>query len=375
VGIALLTAAACGGGAEQQKPTLRALPPANPKAVQKYLQATELMASEREEDGVRAAALLREALTIDELLWEAHYNLGVLHRRRGELRKAVRQLQAAHDTQPGAGEPILALAEVYDKLGDPDRAAELLEQYLKLYPDAHATRAAFISVLRRMGKYDTALLQAREVLVRDAKQTGALLEVGRIYRERGELDAAELVFNRALTLGPKEPAPHNELGLTALARGDTQLAFQHFERALEVDRTFAPGRLNRASVLLRAGDYDGAAAEYRRVLSENETHADARVGLAIALRGLGKHAEAKLEYERVLARAPNHAAALFDLGVLSADFLDQRSQARQYFERFLDVGAEGDARAAAERYLRDLPEEAEAAPPPPAKDTPAGKSR
>jgi tetratricopeptide (TPR) repeat protein len=346
-------ACACGGGSE--KPAVRALPPADPRAVQKYLQASALMTGGVTRDERRAQALLHEALAIDGLLWEARYNLGVLHRRRGELRKALTELQAAHELQPAAGGPLLALAEVHHALGELDAATRFLRDHVATHAGALESRVALTALLRQQRRYDAALEQARAVLVRDPRSLGALLEVGRIYRERDELEVAELVFDRALRLYERDPRPHNELGLTALARGDTQLAFQHFERAQKADQAFAPARLNRAAVLLRAGDYEAAVGDYEQVLAQHEDHADARVGLGVALRGQGKHAQAARQYEKVLARSPNHPAALFDLAVLRADFMDDAPRARELFQRFLGQTGEGPARAVAERYLEQLP--------------------
>jgi tetratricopeptide (TPR) repeat protein len=368
---ALVLACGCGGATQSVQPKVLALPPADPIAAHKYLEACALLVANKHADDERAAALLNEALAIDSYLWEAHYNLGVIHRRRGELRKAQAELEAAHKGQPGAGAPLLALAETEEALGQPQQASDLLTEYLKLHEDALDVRVSLTALLREQGQYEAALEQARAVLVRDPKSSGALLEVGRIYRARGELDVAELVFGRALHLDEKSPRPHNELGLTALARGDTQLAFERFEEALKADKGFAPARLNRAAVLLRAGDYKAAEAEYRRVLAEEPSHEDARVGLAIALRGQSKHAEAASEYETVLSQSPNNAAALFDLAILRAEFLDRRADARELFERFLAVAGEGDARNTAERYLREMPESAAAKP----ADKPAGASQ
>jgi tetratricopeptide (TPR) repeat protein len=359
----LLLSAACGGSSVSVQPTVRALPPADPRAASKYLEACALLAANKPAEDQRAAALLREALQIDSYLWEAHYNLGVIYLRRGELRKAESELEAAHKAQPAAGEPLLALAEAKEALGEREHASDLLAEYLKQHEDAPDVRVALTAILREQGQYEAALEQARAALVRDPKSSGALLEVGRVYRARGELDVADLVFGRALHLDEKSPRPHNELGLTALARGDTQLAFEHFEAALKADKGFAPARLNRASVLLRAGDYKAAEVEYRQVLAEEPGHDDARVGLAIALRGEGKNGEAATEYERVLDQSPNHAAALFDLAVLRAEFLQRRADSRELFERFLAVAGEGPARSAAERYLKEIPEEPSAAPP------------
>jgi tetratricopeptide (TPR) repeat protein len=349
----LLALTACGGSSAPPPQTARALPPANPVAAQKFLAASELMSGKKRDD-VRAEALLKEALAIDGYLWEAHYNLGVLYRRRGELRKALEQLKAAHETQPAAREPLLALAETHHALGQPAAAAELLEPYLRAEASDPASRVAVTALLREQGKHDQALEQARGALIGDATNAAALLEVGRIYRAQGELDVSELVFRRALTLDEKSPRPHNELGLTALARGDTQLAFDHFETALRADPAFAPARLNRASVLLGAGDYAGAAAEYAQVLKQDPGHDGAQVGHAIALRAQGKHAEAAAEYQRVLARSPNQPEALYDLGVLQSDFLDQPKQAVDSFERYLAVAGDGPAREEAERYVERL---------------------
>ncbi|MBZ0116958.1 MAG: tetratricopeptide repeat protein, partial [Sandaracinaceae bacterium] len=82
---------------------------------------------------------------------------------------------------------------------------------------------------------------------------------------------------------------------------------------------------------------------------------DARVALGVALRGQGNHREARREYERVLEQNPNHPAALFNLGVLLAEFLEQRPQARELFERFLRVAPSGTHQQAAQRYLQEIP--------------------
>jgi tetratricopeptide (TPR) repeat protein len=347
-----LIASACGGAPE--KPALRTLPPADPRAVQKYLQASALMTDGKTRDEQRAQALLHEALAIDGMLWEARYNLGVLHRRRGELSKALTELQAAHEVQPAAGAPLLALAEVHYAMGALDDATGFLRDYVTAHADALESRVALTALLREQGHHEAALEQARGVLVRDPRSIGALLEVGRIYRERGEHDVAELVFDRALRLDDDDPRPHNELGLTALARGDTQLAFQHFEHARAADQAFAPARLNRAAVLLRAGDYAAAADEYEKVLEQQPGDDDARVGLAVALRGQSKHAQAAQQYERVLAQSPHHGAALFDLALLRAEFMNDPPRARALFERFVAVAPDGPARKAAQRYLEQL---------------------
>jgi tetratricopeptide (TPR) repeat protein len=348
----LLLLAACGGAATQLPP-VSAARPADPRAARIYLEGVEAMGKPDGEP--RAIAAFEQALAIDPKLWEAQYNLGVLHRRRGELRKALPHLQAAHELESSAGEPLIALAEAQHALGDKDEAAELLQQYVRAYPDANDVRIALVSVLRERGAYDEALERAREALVREPANVPALLEVGRIYKAKGDLDVAELVFQKVLALDAKHAAAHNDLGLLALTRGDTQRAFDEFDRAVASDPGFSAARMNRASVLLRSGDYASARDEYRKVLEVDGELVDARVGLGICLRGLGQHADAEKEYERALSDSPNHPAALFDLALLRADHLDQHAAARELFQRFLEVAAKDEPqRPMAERYVSEL---------------------
>jgi tetratricopeptide (TPR) repeat protein len=302
---------ACSGAAVVRKP-VEAAKVADPRAARLYLDAVELMAAAGAENQARAIAGFEAALRADPGLWEAHYNLGVLLRRRGELRPALPHLQRAHELQPAAGEPLIALAEAQYALGQREDAADLLSEYIHDHPEANQVRVALTAVLRERGAYDAALASARQVLVRDPAHVPALLEIGRVYKVKGAFDVAEVVFQKALTLDSHSAPAHNDLGLLALARGDTQRAFDEFEKATSSDARFVPARLNRASVLLRAGDYAAAKREYVQVLEVAADSVDAHVALGVCLRGLNKPAEAELEYQKALAAAPNHAAALFN---------------------------------------------------------------
>lgn len=360
--VSALCVVGCGGAAEVTVQS-REVPPADPKAAKKYLEGARLLARAGQNRDRRAMELFREAVAIDPFLWEAHYNWGVVLRRRGELREAAAHFKSAHDIQPAAHEPTLALAEAQYALGEGEQASDLLEAYLAAHPDSPGVRVGLTAMLRERGMYDDALKQAREALVRNAQDTQALAEVGRIYRAQGELDVAELVLKKALDLDADSAALQNDLGLVALARGDTQLAFSYFAKASELDAAFTPSRMNRASVLLNAGDYAAAATEYQSVLAGHPDDADAHVGLGVALRGQGEPRKAKKEYELALLLVPNHAAANFNLAVLLAEFLEQRAEARPLFARFLELSVDNDPhRELAERYLREIPEPAASTP-------------
>jgi len=351
----------CGGSSSDVETTPTELPPADPAAVRAFRAGNRLMSRGGNRADLRALRRFQEAVEIDPYLWEAYYNMGVLHRRRGEMREAITALNEARRIQPGAREPLLALAEVQYALGERDEAISLLDVFVDVDPDAVEVRVAYATMLRERGRYDDALEQAREALIRDSSNVKALIEIGRVYRANEQYDVADLVFRKALDLteeddGAGRGAIHNDLGLVSLARGDTQAAFLQFEQAVQLDTQNKGAHMNQGSVLLLAGDWMGATTHFEAVLSIDDDDLDARVALGICQRGQGNHRQARRAYERVLDDAPNHPAALFNLAVLKAEFLNQRPQSRELFERFLRVApSDVPQREMAERYLQEIP--------------------
>ncbi len=352
----ILALAGCGGAATET--TVTTTPTASaaidPEAVREFQAGVREMEHTSRAADRRAREHFEAALAVDAGLWEAHYQLGVLDRRAGDLQAAATQFDTAHTTAPDAEEVLVALAEVRHALGDAGAAADLLRAYVAAHPDEIPARVSLATILRERQDYDGALEQAREVLIRQPASARALAEVGRVYRAREQYDVAELVIRKALDLGDTAEL-RNDLGLVQLGRGDTQAAFEEFDRAIALDASYAPAHLNQGSVLLHAGDYAGAAAHYQAVLDADPDNLDARVALGIALRGQGHNEEARRAYQAVLDAQPTHAAALYDMGVLLAEFLDDRPHARELFQRYLEVAPSGaPQRQTAQNYVQDI---------------------
>lgn len=375
----LVVIAALLGGCSHSTETRTATPErqsAAPDAVHELVAGARLLGQRRQAARREAAAHFRRALEIDPTLWEAHYDLGVVARRDGDLPTAIREFEEARRRAPESETVALALAESLQAAGRSDDGRSVLEDCVRRHPDSITARSALATLHRETGHYSEALDVAREALVRDPTDVRGLVEVGRIYRAREQYDVADLVLRKALALVPAGEARGkatvwNEIGLLELARGDTQAAFTAFGEANAADPPFQPARRNQGAVLLRAGDFAGATEQYEALVRIDGDDLDAHVGLAIALRGQGQHARAKQELERVLEADPENLAAIFDLGILEADFLSQREAARDQFRRFLDLApGRHPARATAERYVADITAELNAPPPAPAEEIP-----
>lgn len=369
--------AACGSHAA--RPTVQALPPANPIAVTKLAQGVE--ASKDKSGQKRAIELLEEAVKADPNLWEGRYNLGVLLAESGDVVAAEKQLSAAHKLAPNAEDVVVALGEVRGRLGDHSGAIDVLEEFVRQNPDAGLARTALVSALREGGKVEEAIQQAQAALVRRANDPYALSEFALAELSRGQIDAAELLNKEALKASPTSAVAERTAGLISLERGDDAVAFRHFQRASELDPKDTTARINIGTVLLRAGVYDRAANELKAVLQIEPENNAAALTLAAALRGRAKRDDmsAYAESERlllgVLEREPKNLDATFNLAVLYADYMKRPADAEKLFRKFVASAPERHpARAEAERWLSAAASPAASAPAAPA-TPPAAKKK
>jgi Flp pilus assembly protein TadD len=354
-GALLLTA--CGGGSHSVAAHAKAvvLPPANPMAVGKMVQGVQA-AKDGQRD--RAASLLREAIQIDPNLWEARYDLGIVLANAGDLAGAEEALGAAAKLSPDLQELAVALAEVRRRRDEHKLAAEGLADFVHNHPNAVDARTLYVAALRESGQIDKAIAEAREVLVRKPADSSALAELALSHLAKGEKEAAALLAKQALDASPNSAVAHRATGLLDLANGDDAEAFAEFRKAAQADPRDTTSRLNMGVVLLNAGAYAKAEEQYREILRVSPDDTEAEVGYAAALRGQADAShprnleEARTVLEKVLSADPHSVSALFNLGVLYADFLKKPGEAAPFFKRFLaDAPGDHPLRAEAEKYL------------------------
>ncbi|HEY8086906.1 MAG TPA: tetratricopeptide repeat protein [Polyangiaceae bacterium] len=371
----LLTLVACGGHAAARRsgPATVALPPANPLAVSRMVQGVQAA-----KDGQRehAAALLREAIGIDGNLWEARYDLGVVLAGTGDLAGSEEQLATAARLAPDSQDVASALAEVRRRRGEHKLAAEGLADFVHDHPNAVEARTLYAAALRESGQIDKAIGEAKEVLVRKPADASALAELALSHLAKGEKEAAALLAKQALDANPSSAVAHRATGLLDLANGDDAEAFAEFRKASQADPHDTTSRLNMGVVLLKAGAYAKAEEQYREIMKVSPDDVEAQVGLAAAVRGQAdaqhpqRLEEARSLLEKVLATSPHDTSALFNLGVLYADFLKRPGDAAPLFKRFLsDASGDNPLRAEAEKYISAA---AAVTPPPAAPPPPPG---
>jgi len=136
-------------------------------------------------------------------------------------------------------------------------------------------------------------------------------------------------------------------------RGDSQLAEHLFRQALELEPNMAAALTNLGNLVYRGGELEQARKLYERALEADPTQPEARYNLANLLEDLGEMELAVAELRRVCAQAPEFADAHYNLGIMLAQ-IGGTAQAKQHFERYLELDAASDWAAHARAFLDQL---------------------
>ncbi len=292
------------------------------------------IASERLKNDDRAVSVYRELLVRTPGSLPALKALAEIHRRRGDLESLAAVMIAEAGVSPDPGERVKALYAVADmhehRLGDPQRAAELHREVLRIghHPGSvealvriHSTQKAWpalVDVLELALERAPDAVAKATILVRLAEVTGDRL--GRPQEAAERLEAA-------LALAPEDVGVLRQLERVYLARRDWERALAVGEKlaGFENDPRLYAAREVRLGAL-RESDLDppqSGAAHYLKALERVPGHPVAMRALEIAYRraqawdGLA----ALYQREAMLSRDPARRASLY---FRSGDALEQR---------------------------------------------------
>ncbi len=230
-------------------------------------------------------------------------------------------LAAPSSAQPA--DKLLTEAQQLLAAGNPKQAFVLLAPAQTRYTDNQEFDYLLGLSALDSGKIDDAIIALERVLARDAKNAGALMELGRAYFASGSLDLAEATFNQLRLNNPPAPAAQAiERYLQAISQrraagkrsvhawGEASLGYDSNITGVPSDFTAAvvsafniPGVDPTGNSIKRKAAYIGGAAgvdlvvpinaawsafaggelrtrAYRRQADFNSTYGEARTGLA-----------------------------------------------------------------------------------------------
>ncbi len=137
----------------------------------------------------------------------------------------------------------------------------------------------------------------------------------------------------------------NLTGLLLLRDKRLVEAMHRFEAALKCDANNIEAHMNRAAIALGFRGYKIAHISFTRVLKQQPKRVDAIVGLGVALRGLastvapmrrdGFYKKAAAQYKKALSINPNYGNAIYNLGHLYMDYVNDKDKAERWYKQYL----------------------------------------
>jgi tetratricopeptide (TPR) repeat protein len=321
----------------------------------------------QDKDAVQALRRTVELLPQDA---EAHGNLAVALRDRGQWAAALASWHRALAIQPNDVETLVDAADAARALGmvrdavplyqralqiDPKRiearnnlgnaflelaqyadAAGCYRTALQIKPDDAQILCNLGNAQRLLGLLDEAMASSRRAAALDPGLSVAHNNVGLIFAARRQREEAVASYRQALRLNPRYVDALNNLGNVLRELGARREALPLYAQAAELDPRRAESHCNLGNILVELGRIEEAMECFRRALDLRPDWPLAHLSLATALRLQRRPADAEYSCRAALAIDPNYVDAVSLLGELHTD-LGQFSEAQELFQRAVAI--------------------------------------
>ena len=286
-------------------------------------------------DGKDAEAIpeYRKVLELLPDLYEAHINLGQVLLRSQDAAGALPHLRRAHEQKPAEFRPAYYLAEA---LFDLIQFADAIEAYTTaagIDPKSATAELGWGRSLARLEKRSEATPHYRKATALDPGLRSFLLELAQAHEDKGEIETAVALYREF----PENPGATERVGLLALRAGQDKDAITALESVVKSSPTQA-NRLALAQAYIRTKNLPAAETLLGKLAPETGTF-EVKMIYARVLRDQRKIKEAAQQFYEATKLRPTAADAWSEFsGMLILD--EQYPQALLALDKVRELGAE-----------------------------------
>ena len=199
----------------------------------------------------------RQALSLDQNLYQAHINLGQMAVSRGEWALAEKHQRAYLSSQPNNVKAYLDLGLTLERQGKLEESEQLYRQALSLDNTSAELHTVLSRVLRDQGRLDEASNSLECALRSQPDFAQIYCEMGCLFRARKQYDVALKSFHRFAQLAPQKQKSFLFHATEVLIDQERyEDALNYYDKALSVMPQEADIRYGRAQLLLSMGRLD-----------------------------------------------------------------------------------------------------------------------
>lgn len=204
----------------------------------------------------------------------------------------------------------LRLAQVYDKAGMLDKAAEVLKRALLSHPASLPLSNALTTILVKETLYQDAIRLAAKTARLHPGNLDAQRQYFRLMVVNDDYTMAQPLGRKLLISAPHDFDVLYLNGIMERAGGQFPAARKHLEEAVSLDPNYYNARYNLGVVLAELKDFPGAKEQLEKAIALGATEPEVRFKLASVLRTLGETEAAQEElkiYQQGLQARESHA--------------------------------------------------------------------
>ncbi|HYV49531.1 MAG TPA: tetratricopeptide repeat protein [Myxococcaceae bacterium] len=260
------------------------------------------------------------AIAADPSHARAHNNLGVALDSQGNHKKAADEFRKALKSDPAFAEATFNLGLALFNLGDNRGATKAFEKALELKPRASAPYTQLGNLYLQAGKRDKAVeafKKAIELSQDDGrgKSADAYKGLALAYLGQNKANGAVDVLKSAVKALPDDPGAHASLAAALWANGDLDGAVGEYERRAELDPT-PEARLELARAYAKKRVAEKAEPAFQQLLKDDPQNRAAWTGLADLYLSMGDYPKAESLLKEAQKSTPGDSAVLARLGIL-----------------------------------------------------------
>ncbi|MCC6209113.1 MAG: sulfotransferase [Gammaproteobacteria bacterium] len=228
----------------------------------------------QQNDLVNARALYAEVIADNPRDGKAHFMLGVIHARQGDLASAEYHLRLTVELEPGLAPAWLNLGQVYELLRRYAEAESCLLKALELQADLLDARESLGRIHFATGRIADAIERFREVVDKAPSRIPALSGLITSLHLTGQMTAAYQFGMQALSSAPDNPGVLISMGQVCRDVGSLDESLQYFHKVLQLVPGHPAALLGETEVLERMGRTDEALARLQPLLPHIDQNPD-----------------------------------------------------------------------------------------------------
>lgn len=226
------------------------------------------------------------------------------HRQTDSLRELAQQFERKLTGRDF--ELVSRLSQLWDELGDEDRAAQAYERALSLSPRHLDTRLRYAQLLSRSGRLEDVIAQYEQLVRLAPEEPSFVVHLAELLVQTGKPEQARKLVAREGKKRPRSVPLHRALAELYTRWQEPDLAARELELLLRIEPQEPAHRIALGSHKLERGERQAALRIWKGLLDAGGDRAESHAVLASVLADHDLLREALPEIDKALALRPGH---------------------------------------------------------------------